>query len=190
MSTAQMTSLDRITDVIIQKSNIILVGLMGSGKTTIGKLLAKRIGMPFFDSDQEIELRCGVKVRTIFDVEGEGGFRQRETATIEDLLQLSGIVLATGGGAVLDPRNRAVMKERGWVVYLDVPVRVLFERTRNDLNRPLLQVADPVARLEGLRSERDPLYREVADFVLDGGRHQSGNAVQRILKEWETRCET
>ena len=168
--------------------NIILVGLMGSGKTTIGRLLARRLERPFYDSDQEVELRCGVKVRTIFDLEGEMGFRQREAATIADLLQGSGIVLATGGGAVLNPCNREQMKRHGWVVYLDVPVRVLYERTRNDQNRPLLQVADPIAKLEALRAERDPLYREVADFVLDGARHHSANAVQRILKEWET-CE-
>lgn len=166
--------------------NIILVGLMGSGKTTIGRLLARRLERPFFDSDQEVEQRCGVRVRTIFDLEGEAGFRQREAATIADLVQRDGIVLATGGGAVLDPRNREAMKRGGWVVYLDVPVRVLYERTRNDANRPLLQVADPIAKLQGLREQRDPLYREIADFVLDGARHHSGNAVQRIIKEWES----
>lgn len=164
---------------------VVLVGLMGSGKTTIGKLLSRRLGVPFFDSDHEIERRTGVRIPTIFDVEGEAGFRRREAATITDLLLERNIVLATGGGAVLAPESRAAMKQRGWVVYLDVPVRQLYERTRNDPNRPLLQVEDPLGRLEELRKQRDPLYRDVADFVLDGARYHSSSAVNRILKEWQ-----
>jgi shikimate kinase len=173
---------------VTETRNIILVGLMGSGKTTIGRMLAKRLGREFFDSDHEIERRTGVRIPTIFDLEGEAGFRRREVATIAELCETPEIVLATGGGAVLDPENRAAMKRGGWIVYLDVPVRTLFERTRHDTNRPLLRVDDPVAKLESLRAQRDPLYREVADFVLDGTRYHSAHAVQRILKEWEARC--
>lgn len=164
---------------------LILVGLMGSGKTTIGRAIARRVGLPFIDTDFEIERRTGVKIPTIFDVEGEEGFRRREALTIADLTSQTGIVLATGGGAVLDPGSRLVMRRNGWVVYLDVPVRQLYERTKNDTNRPLLQVADPLSRLEELRTQRDPLYREVADFILDGSRYHSSSAVNRILKEWE-----
>lgn len=160
---------------------------MGSGKTTVGRLLAKRLGRPFFDSDQEIERRTGVRIPTIFEHEGEGGFRRREAETLEALCAMENIVLATGGGAVLDAGNRALFQRRGWVVYLDVPIRILHERTKGDCNRPLLQVADPLARLDSLRTQRDPLYREVADFVLDGGRHHSQGAVLRILKEWDNR---
>lgn len=169
-------------------TNIILVGLMGSGKTTIGRIVAKRLGREFFDSDHEIERRTGVRIPTIFDLEGEAGFRRREAATIAELCATPDIVLGTGGGAVLDPDNRAAMRRGGWVVYLDVPVRILHERTRHDTNRPLLQVEDPIAKLENLREQRDPLYREVADFVLDGAHYHSNHAVQRILKEWEARC--
>ncbi|WP_374403923.1 shikimate kinase [Niveibacterium sp.] len=165
--------------------SLVLVGLMGSGKTTIGRAVARRLELPFFDTDHEIERRTGVRIPTIFDVEGEAGFRRREAQTIAELMRTPRIVLATGGGAVLDSESRAVMKESGWVVYLDVPTRQLYERTRNDPNRPLLKVRDPLARLEELRVERDPLYREVADFILDGSRYHSSSAVNRILKEWE-----
>jgi len=165
--------------------SLVLVGLMGSGKTTIGKAVARRLELPFLDTDHEIERRTGVKIPTIFDVEGEAGFRRREALTIAELMAAPCVVLATGGGAVLDAESRAMMKRHGWVVYLDVPVRQLYERTRNDPNRPLLRVADPLGKLEELRAQRDPLYREVADFILDGSRYHSSSAVNRILKEWE-----
>ncbi|WP_341679454.1 shikimate kinase [Niveibacterium sp. SC-1] len=168
--------------------NIVLVGLMGSGKTTVGKALARKLGVPFVDSDHEIEARTGVRIPTIFEVEGEIGFRRRESQMVAELCARDGIVIATGGGAVMDPENRRVMRADAWVVYLDVPVKLLYERTRHDENRPLLQVADPLAKLESLRAQRDPLYREVADFVLDGGRYHSNQAVQRLFKEWEARC--
>lgn len=174
-----------MSDVLGSRRSIVLVGLMGAGKTTIGRSLARKLALPFYDSDHEIERRTGVRVPVIFDVEGESGFRQREASVIADMMSGSPLVLATGGGAVLDAGNRAAMRRGAWVVYLDVPVQQLYERTRNDPNRPLLQVADPLARLEVLRTQRDPLYREVADFILDGSRYHSSSAVNRILKEWE-----
>lgn len=169
-------------------SNVYLVGLMGSGKTTIGRILARRMGRRFFDSDHEIEHRTGVRIPTIFELEGEAGFRRREAQTIAELTQEAAIVLATGGGAILDPANREALHATGWVVYLDVPTHILIERTRNDSNRPLLQVANPAERLNTLRTQRDPLYREVADLVIDGSRNNSHSAVARILSEWEKRC--
>lgn len=171
-----------------ETGNIYLIGLMGSGKTTIGRMLARRMGRVFFDSDHEIEHRTGVRIPVIFELEGEAGFRQREAQTIEALSHEQGIVMATGGGAVLDPRNREALRSSGWVVYLDVPTSVLYERTRHDSNRPLLQVEDPLAKLTALRAQRDPLYRETAHFIIDGSRCNSGSAVHRILQEWEKQC--
>ncbi|WP_328824886.1 shikimate kinase [Uliginosibacterium aquaticum] len=171
------------------QANIYLVGLMGSGKTTIGRQLARRMGRAFYDSDHEIVHRTGVRIPIIFELEGEAGFRRRETQVIAELAQEGGVVVATGGGAVLDPANRACMKESGWVIYLDVPTHILLERTRHDTNRPLLQVADPAAKLNALRTERDPLYREIAGLVIDGSRLNSQTAVSKILAEWEKRCE-
>lgn len=168
--------------------NIVLVGLMGAGKTTVGRQLARRLDRPFFDSDHEIEARTGVPIPTIFEIEGESGFRKRESQVIAELLQGEGVILATGGGAVLDPDNRLCMRSRGWVVYLNVPPRQLFERTRADRNRPLLQVKDPLARLQELHTLRDPLYREVADIVVDGSRLAAGGVTQFLLKEFEKRC--
>lgn len=168
--------------------NIYLVGLMGSGKTTIGRLLARRMGRAFYDSDTEIVQRTGVRIPVIFEMEGEAGFRRREAQVIGELAAEGGVVVATGGGAILDPANRVAMKASGWIVYLDVPIPVLLERTRHDTNRPLLQVQDPAARLESLRAERDPLYREVADYIVDGSRLNSHGAVNKILTAWERRC--
>lgn len=165
--------------------NIVLIGLMGSGKTTIGRVLARRLGRPFLDVDHEIIRRTGVSIPTIFDLEGEAGFRRWESATIASICSEGGQVIATGGGAVMDMANRLVLKRNGWIVYLDVPVIQLHDRTRNDLNRPLLQVDDPLGRLRELRAARDPVYREIADFILDGSRYHSSSAVNRILKEWE-----
>jgi shikimate kinase len=169
-------------------NNIYLVGLMGSGKTTIGRALARRMGRRFFDSDHEIEHRTGVRIPVIFEHEGEAGFRKREAQTISELTQDVAIVLATGGGAILNPENREAMRSTGWVVYLDVPIHILLERTRHDSNRPLLQVADPKERLTALRTQRDPLYREIADLVIDGSRSNSNSAVAKVLAEWEKRC--
>lgn len=158
---------------------------MGAGKTTIGRALAKRLDWQFVDSDHEIEARTGVAIPTVFEIEGEGGFRKREAQVIAELTQETGLVMATGGGVVLDPDNRRCLREGGFVVYLNVPPRFLWERTRNDKNRPLLQVADPLGKLNELHALRDPLYREVADFVVDGSRLNASGVVQLLCKEIE-----
>lgn len=157
---------------------------MGAGKTTVGRQLAKRLGCQFFDSDHEIVARTGVPIPTIFEIEGEEGFRRREAQTIAELSEMSNIVLATGGGVVLDPENRRRLHETGWVVYLNVPPVMLYERTRHDRNRPLLQVADPLGRLDELYAIRDPLYREVAHLVVDGSRLVASGIVLYLLREF------
>ena len=168
--------------------NVYLVGLMGAGKTTIGRSLAKRLDRGFIDSDREIEARTGVSIPTVFEIEGEDGFRKREAQVIADLAQLSGKVVATGGGAVLRAENRANLIASGFVVYLNVPPYMLWERTRNDRNRPLLKVADPLLKLKELYDQRDPFYREVADLIVDGGRTSAQGILQLLIKEVEARC--
>jgi shikimate kinase len=162
-------------------SNIFLVGLMGAGKTTVGRLLAKHLDKCFYDSDHEIVRRNGVLIPVIFEVEGEAGFRKREGCVIDELSGLSNIVMATGGGAVLSAQTRAVLSARGTVVYLRGTVDELWQRTKHDRNRPLLQTADPKGRLRELYAQRDPLYREVADVVIDTSR-QNVNALVRQLE--------
>jgi shikimate kinase len=147
--------------------NIYLVGMMGAGKSTVGRLLARRLKLRFYDSDHEIERRCGVKIPVIFEIEGEAGFRSREIQVVAELTVLSSIVLATGGGAVLAPENRERLAEHGTVVYLRARPEDLYERIRHDRNRPLLATADPLARLHEIYTVRDPLYREIADLVID-----------------------
>ncbi len=155
--------------VMQMAGNIFLVGLMGAGKTTVGRMLSKRLGKSFYDSDHEIENRTGVTIPVIFELEGELGFRKRETAVISELTQLQDIVLATGGGAVLAKQNREYLSQNGIVVYLRANVSELWRRTKNDRTRPLLQTDDPQARLQQLYAERDPLYREIADIIMDTG---------------------
>ena len=160
--------------------NIFFVGLMGAGKTTVGRYLAKSLGLDFYDTDQEIEKRTGVRVPTIFEMEGEAGFRKREVSMIDELTQLPNIVLATGGGAVLSADNRQHLASRGHVIYLRASVQDLFLRTRFDRNRPLLQNNNPKAKLELLFAERDPLYLEVAEHIVDTGNQPVINIVQQI----------
>lgn len=164
----------------VKDEPIVLVGMMGAGKSTVGREYARRHGLEFIDSDHELEARTGVSVATVFEIEGEVGFRRRETQLIEELIGKPGIVLGTGGGVVLSPENRAVLRGRGIVVYLNVPPRVLWERTRHDRSRPLLQVPNPRERIESLYRQRDPLYREVADIVVEGSRGSPAGMVRQI----------
>lgn len=161
---------------------------MGAGKTTIGRQLARRLGRNFHDSDHEIVERTGVPIPTIFEIEGEDGFRRREVQTIAELSTMRNIVMATGGGVVLDPENRQRLHDTGWVVYLNVPPFMLYQRTRHDRNRPLLQVEDPLARLESLHAARDPLYREAAHMVVEGGQLVASGVVQYLMREFDRLC--
>jgi len=159
---------------------IFLVGPMGAGKTTIGKRLAKALKLKFIDADHELERRTGVTIATIFDIEGEAGFRQREQKLLDELTQTDGVVLATGGGAVLNAGTRQVLAARGFAVYLYAAPEELIARTRNDTHRPLLQAPDRAERLRAIVTERHPLYQEVAHFSIDTGALPLGEIVARI----------
>lgn len=157
---------------------------MGAGKTTIGRLLAKQLGRDFYDSDVEIERKTGVKIPLIFELEGEEGFRKRETAIIEELSQLKNIVMATGGGAVLLPENRALLKNNGKIIYLRAKVNDLYQRTRHDKSRPLLQGGNIRQKLEHLYVQRDPIYTGMADYIVDTGAQSATeitNTIELIL---------
>ena len=169
----------------MSRSNIILVGPMGAGKTTIGRQLAKATGKAFVDSDQEIENRTGASIPWIFDVEGEEGFRRRERDMLTELTDRDDTVIATGGGAILSPETRKLMRKRGMVIYLRASVDQILRRTARDRNRPLLQTEDPRARLEALMAERDPLYREVADLTLDTDERSVRSVVRESLDRLE-----
>ena len=169
----------------LQSGNLILVGMMGSGKTTMGRALAKHLGKVFVDSDEEIQKRTGVTIPHIFDIEGETGFRQRETAAIRDLVERDNMVLATGGGAVLAEQSRELMRQNGIVVYLKANVHDLWQRTRHDRNRPLLQTADPYAKLTELFQQRDPLYLQVADIVMQSGKQSAHALMLQLVDEIE-----
>ncbi len=164
-------------------NNIFLVGLMGSGKTTIGRSLAKKLNLRFLDADQQIETRTGASIPLIFEIEGEASFRQREADVIRDLTAQQGIVLATGGGAVLNETSRQLLRERGTVIYLRASVASILQRTSHDKNRPLLQTADPRAKIETLSRERAPLYQEVAHIIIETGRLNVHSVVQNILTQ-------
>ena len=163
--------------------NIYLVGLMGAGKTSVGRVLAKRLNKSFIDSDHEIESRTGVRIPVIFEIEGEDGFRRREAMVLRELVLLPEVVIATGGGAVLDPGNRNLLHSTGTVIYLRAEPSELWLRTRHDRNRPLLQGANPLGRLEELRAIRDPLYRETAHLIVDTGSQSIRSLVHRIERE-------
>lgn len=165
---------------MIPSPNLFLIGLMGAGKTTVGRLLARHRGLDFLDTDHEIVARCGVSIPTIFEIEGEEGFRRREAAMLDELTQRRGVVLATGGGAVLNPDNRSRLKARGTAIYLRCSPHELYLRTRHDKNRPLLQTADPLGKLQDLYNLRHPLYMETADVVLDSGRQSAHCLVRRL----------
>ena len=165
--------------------NLILVGPMGAGKSTIGRLLAKELRLPFKDSDKEIEQRTGADIPWIFDVEGEQGFREREQAVIEELCDVNGMVLATGGGAVMRSENRMALRRGGQVVYLHASVEQQVDRTSRDRNRPLLRSADPAKVLAELFAVRDPLYREIADVVIETDERPPRLVVQEILERLE-----
>jgi len=160
---------------------VFLIGPMGAGKTTIGRQLARSLGFGFADSDAEIEVRTGADIPWIFDVEGEAGFREREEAVLAEMTTWDNTVLATGGGAILRPANRQALAERGYVIYLRTTLEEQLRRTRRDRNRPLLQTADPEGTLRRLFAERDPLYRSVADLVIDTDSSSPKTVAQRVL---------
>jgi shikimate kinase len=166
---------------MVKPNRIFLIGPMGAGKTTIGRQLAKALGLSFNDSDQEIQRRTGVDIPTIFEYEGEEGFRQREQSVIEELTQVDEQVLATGGGAILRPENRQHLSARGLVFYLDCSAQQQYERTHRDRNRPLLQTDDPLARLNELMEVREPLYRSTADYVVSTEGRSAGTVAKEIL---------
>ena len=166
-------------------TNVCLVGPMGAGKSTIGRQLSNVLKKEFKDSDHEIVARTGASIPLIFEIEGEEGFRKRESAMIDELTAMQNLVIATGGGAVLNEDNRRWLKERGVVIYLYASVEQLYERTRRDRNRPLLQTEDPKAKLEELMSARDPVYREVADMVV----HTDDRSIKSVVKEIIVRLE-
>jgi shikimate kinase len=160
-------------------ANLFLVGPMGAGKSAVGRHLAKLLHLEFVDSDEEVEKRTGVDIAFIFEKEGESGFREREAKVIDELTQLDGVVLATGGGAILDPDSRSRLGARGFVVYLHTTVRQQLERTRRGRERPLLENRPKRQVLEELMSVRDPLYREIADLVIE----TDGRRVQAVARE-------
>ncbi|HTN93970.1 MAG TPA: shikimate kinase [Gallionella sp.] len=175
-----------------QSGNLILVGMMGSGKTTMGRALAKHLGKVFIDSDEEIIKRTGVTIPHIFDIEGEAGFRQRESASIRELVRRDNTVLATGGGVVIDEQNRELLQQNGIVIYLKASVHDLWYRTRHDRNRPLLQTGNPHAKLTELYQLRDPLYRQMSDIVVQSGRQNAHTLMLHVADEIEayrSRCD-
>jgi len=167
----------------MENNNLFLVGPMGAGKSTIGKRLAKSLNKVFIDSDHQIEARTGVDIPTIFDIEGESGFRKRESAMIDELTKSDNIVLATGGGAILSEANRQHLMSRGVVIYLRTSVSQQLARTKHDRNRPLLATNDPEAKLNELMRIRAPLYQETADIIVDTDHRHSNQVVKDIQKK-------
>lgn len=166
---------------------IFLIGMMGAGKSTIGRLLARELGFDFVDCDREIEARSGVTITTIFELEGEEGFRQREAAVLDELTQRTNVVLATGGGAVLREDNREYLQNRGLVIYLQASADELARRTNNDRSRPLLQTADPRARIGELLTRREPLYLATAHLIFQSAAANPRRLVKKIMDAPEIR---
>lgn len=169
---------------MLKNQNIFLIGPMGSGKTTIGKQLAKELGRSFYDSDKEIEKRSGVSITTIFEIEGEEGFRKREIQVIDELTKLSNIVLSTGGGVVLFPENRNALSARGFVIYLKVSIAEQLKRTEKSHNRPLLSKSNNLKEtLLNLQKQRESLYEEIADFTIQTETASVNNLILKILEQ-------
>ena len=162
---------------------IFLVGLMGAGKTSVGKLLAAELNLPFYDTDAEVEARSGADIAWIFDVEGEAGFRERETQVLADLADIGEAVISTGGGIVTRTANRDILKTSGYVIYLYAEALRLYARVGKDKKRPLLQTADPLAKLQQLLQNRDPLYREVANLVVTSEHASSRAMANNIIRQ-------
>jgi shikimate kinase len=163
------------------RPNIFLVGMPGAGKTTLGRTLAQRLRMRFVDTDRIMVDRTGVPVTTIFEIEGEDGFRRRESAALAEVARSDAQVVATGGGSILARENRELMRQRGTVIYLRAQVESLWERTRHDTSRPLPKTPDPRATLTALLEKRDPLYREAAHLIVDTGAQSAATLVNRVL---------
>lgn len=162
--------------------NIYLIGLMGAGKSTVGRILANALQRPFVDSDDEIVSRTGAAIATIFEIEGESGFRDRESRVIGELTEKKGIVMATGGGAILREENRQVLQNNGWVVYLSTSPERLMQRVKRDKSRPLLQNVDPLATLRNLHNVRHPLYQSIAHMELTTGTGQVSHVAEQIIQ--------
>ena len=172
--------------MINQKGNIILIGPMGSGKTSTGRMLAKEMGYAFADTDEEVTKRTGVSIAYIFDVEGEEGFRKRECLALKECLNDNNTVLSTGGGIVLSKENRDLLQDRGTVVYLQTSIRFQVKRTASTNNRPLLQNKDPEETLEKLMLTRTPLYEEIADIIImtdNKSLQEMSKEIQRAINE-------
>lgn len=166
----------------MSKTNIILIGPMGSGKSTIGNLLSKKLHREFIDSDHFIEHKTGVDIPRIFDVEGEEGFRQRETDALKELSQLNDIVLATGGGSVIKKENQHILNSAGFIVFLDTSIHQQMHRLKKDKKRPLLQTDDPKSKLEELLKQRKPIYQELADFTIKTDHKYAKSILNEIIK--------
>jgi len=168
--------------MVTEPRNVYLIGSMGSGKTTIGQKLARKLNLQFYDCDREIEERTGASVNLIFDIEGEAGFRKRETGMLEELTAKTGVLVATGGGAVLSGHNRDLLKNSGIVVYLQTSVKQQLDRLRMDKTRPLLPANDREAKLRQLAAARNPLYEELADMVFPAHNRNVDSAVTQIYQ--------
>jgi len=169
-----------------RRDNVFLIGPMGAGKSTIGRQLAELLAKDFRDSDQEIEKRTGAAIPLIFEIEGEAGFRVRESSVLDDLTHQANLVVATGGGAILAAENRKMLQERGVVVYLHAPLDTLLNRTRRDRNRPLLQTTDRKRALEDILKAREPIYRQMADMVVETSHRSPASVAREIIRKLES----